>query len=29
VNIGSAFWGLVVGAIVMLVLAIGRRRTAD
>jgi len=25
-NVGSAFWGLIVGAIVMLVLAIGRRR---
>jgi benzoate membrane transport protein len=24
-NIGSAFWGLVVGAIVMVVLTIGRR----
>jgi len=25
-NIGSAFWGLIVGAIVMLVLSVGRRR---
>ena len=25
-NIGSAFWGLIVGALVMLVLSIGRRR---
>jgi benzoate membrane transport protein len=28
VNIGSAFWGLVVGAVVMLVLGVGRRRAA-
>lgn len=28
VNIGSAFWGLVVGAVVMLVLTLGRRRAA-
>jgi len=27
-NIGSAFWGLIVGAIVMLVLSIGRERRA-
>jgi len=26
-NIGSAFWGLIVGAIVMLALSVGRRRT--
>ena len=25
-NVGSAFWGLIVGAIVMLVLSVGRRR---
>ncbi len=28
-NVGSAFWGLIVGAIVMLVLSVGRRRTAE
>jgi len=28
-NIGSAFWGLIVGAIVMLVLSIGRRRATS
>ena len=28
-NIGSAFWGLIVGAIVMLVLSIGRERRAS
>jgi benzoate membrane transport protein len=27
-NIGSAFWGLIVGAIVMLVLSAGRGRRA-
>ncbi|MEO6117252.1 MAG: benzoate/H(+) symporter BenE family transporter, partial [Pseudolysinimonas sp.] len=28
-NIGSAFWGLIVGAIVMFVLTVGRRRQRD
>ncbi len=28
-NIGSAFWGLIVGAVVMLVLGVGRRRRAS
>ena len=28
-NIGSAFWGLIVGAIVMLVLTAGRGRKAS